>query len=70
MTDTDPCDDCGDPTANALARTIRLSVDGSAIDTQRLCPDCFATWIQEYREYMQPERPEPTTTIDDDIIVD
>jgi len=35
---TDPCDGCGEPTTDALARTVRLSVDRANIDTQRLCP--------------------------------
>jgi len=43
---TEPCDACGEPTTDALARTVRLSVDRANIDTQRLCPDCFADWIQ------------------------
>ncbi|TKX43115.1 hypothetical protein EXE41_16195, partial [Halorubrum sp. SD690R] len=33
-----------------LARTVRLSVDRANIDTQRLCPDCFADWIQRYQD--------------------
>jgi len=37
---TDPCDGCGEPTTDALARTVRLSVDRANIDTQRLCPLC------------------------------
>ncbi|GAB7009780.1 DUF7569 family protein [Halorubrum trueperi] len=47
---TDPCDACGDPTTDALSRTVRLSVDRANIDTQRLCPDCFADWIQRYQD--------------------
>ncbi|WP_144798441.1 DUF7569 family protein [Halorubrum depositum] len=47
---TEPCDDCGEPTTDALARTVRLSVDRANIDTQRLCPDCFADWIQRYQD--------------------
>ena len=46
---TDPCDACGEPTTDALARTVRLSVDRANIDTQRLCPDCFADWIERYQ---------------------
>jgi len=38
------------PTTDALARTVRLSVDRANIDTQRLCPDCFADWIQRYQD--------------------
>ena len=47
---TEPCDGCGEPTTDALSRTVRLSVDRANIDTQRLCPDCFADWIQRYQE--------------------
>jgi hypothetical protein len=68
MTD-DPCDDCGDPVSDALARTARLTVDRSEIDVQRLCPTCFAEWIDRYRREMQPE----TATLEDgdsEIIVD
>ena len=46
---TEPCDACGEPTTDALARTVRLSVDRANIDTQRLCPDCFADWIERYQ---------------------
>lgn len=44
------CDACGEPTTDALSRTVRLSVDRANIDTQRLCPDCFADWIQRYQD--------------------
>lgn len=74
MTDeenADPCDDCGDPVSDALARTIRLTVDRSKIDSQRLCPECFAHWIDRYEEEM---RPDPDHSViddgDTDIIVD
>lgn len=63
----DSCDDCGEPTADALARTIRLTVDRSQIDSQRLCPECFATWIDRYEEEMMPG---DTNGEDDGIIVD
>lgn len=46
--DADGCDACGTPTADALARTVRLTVDRSQIDSQRLCPECFADWIDRY----------------------
>lgn len=65
----DPCDDCGDPVTDALARTVRLTVDRAQIDSQRLCPECFAAWIDRYEAEMQPAEP----TIDDgdsEIIVD
>ncbi|MFC5134412.1 MULTISPECIES: DUF7569 family protein [Haloferacaceae] len=51
-TTTEPCDACGEPTTDALARTVRLSVDRANIDTQRLCPECFAEWIQRYQAEM------------------
>jgi hypothetical protein len=62
-------DACGDAVDDALARTVRLSVDRSQIDSQRLCPACFADWIDRYREEMSREDDSPG---DDDagIIVD
>ncbi|WP_435348222.1 DUF7569 family protein [Haloarchaeobius sp. HRN-SO-5] len=68
MTD-DPCDECGDPVTDALSRTVQLAVDRTQIDAHRLCPDCFATWIDRYQREMQTG----STTVnvgDDDIIVD
>ena len=65
----DPCDDCGDAVTDALARTVRITVDRAQIDSQRLCPECFADWIDRYEAEMQPEEP----VIDDsdsEIIVD
>lgn len=68
---SDPCDSCDDSVEDALARTVRLTVDRSSIDEQRLCPACFAEWIDRYRREMQTQ---PSTTIsevgDDEIIVD
>lgn len=64
----DPCHGCGQPVSDALARTIRLTVDRSQIDSQRLCPECFAEWIDRYETEMEPD-----TVITDgetDIIVD
>ncbi|UWG46478.1 Uncharacterized protein HSRCO_0176 [Halanaeroarchaeum sp. HSR-CO] len=73
MTD-DPCDACGDPVSEALARTVRLSVDRSQIDAQRLCPECFAEWIHRYKSEMEPDqRPQEFVESEsggDDIIVD
>ena len=66
---TDPCDACGEPTTDALARTVRLSVDRANIDTQRLCPECFAEWIQRYQTEMGGGT-EPTDGSDSEIIVD
>ncbi|MFW5918536.1 MAG: DUF7569 family protein [Haloferacaceae archaeon] len=66
-----PCDACGESVEDPLARTVRLTVDRSGIDEQRLCPSCFAEWIDRYRREMQPD--EPVRTVqegDDEIIVD
>ncbi len=52
---SETCDACGDAVSDALARTISLSVDRSQIDTQRLCPDCFAAWINRYEAEMRPD---------------
>jgi hypothetical protein len=49
---SDPCDACGGATSDALARTVRLTVDRSQIDAQRLCPECFADWIERYEAEM------------------
>ena len=65
---TEPCDACGDPTTDALARTVRLSVDRANIDTQRLCPDCFADWIQRYQDRLGSSAEESDG--DSEIIVD
>jgi hypothetical protein len=71
MSDADRCDACGEAVSDALARTIRLTVDRSQIDAQRLCPECFAEWIARYETEMQ-KRPEPTVVEegDDELIVD
>ncbi|ACM58289.1 DUF7569 family protein [Halorubrum lacusprofundi] len=66
---TEPCDDCGDPTTDALARTVRLSVDRANIDTQRLCPDCFADWIQRYQDRLG-SGPDDDDSGSSEIIVD
>lgn len=65
----DPCDDCGEPVSEALSRTIRLTVDRAQIDSQRLCPECFAAWIDRYETEMQPE-PASVPDGDSEIIVD
>ena len=69
MAGTEPCDGCGTPTEDPLARTVQLRVDRSEVDSQRLCPGCFADWIDRYEQQM---RSEPDVTIDEenDIIVD
>ncbi|ADQ65880.1 hypothetical protein GL213_01340 [Halogeometricum borinquense] len=56
MSDTDPCDACGEQVTDALARTVRITVDRSEVDSQRLCPNCFAGWIERYRTEMASER--------------
>lgn len=67
----EPCDACGEPTADALARTVRLSVDRANIDTQRLCPECFADWIQRYQTEMGGGMADETSAgSDSEIIVD
>jgi hypothetical protein len=55
MTDASTCDACGASVRDALVRTVRLSVDRAEIDSQRLCPDCFADWIARYEREMQPD---------------
>ena len=62
-----PCDDCGDPVTDALARTVRLTVDRAEVDVQRLCPECFAGWIERYEMEMQTAG---SLDADDEIIVD
>ena len=65
------CDACGDAVSDALARTVRLSVDRSQIDAQRLCPSCFAEWIDRYQAEMQPDAgPGDASNADSEIIVD
>ncbi|MCH7661449.1 MAG: hypothetical protein IH933_12995 [Euryarchaeota archaeon] len=49
------CDDCGKQVTEALSRTVSLSVDGSEVDAQTLCPGCFADWIDRYERRMQSE---------------
>lgn len=66
---TDSCAACGSPVEDALARTIRLSVDRSTVDEQRLCPGCFADWIDRYDTEMRTE-PGVQTDENSDIIVD
>ena len=66
---SDACDECGEPVADALARTVSLSVDGTTVDEQRRCPGCFADWHERYENSMKPTDP-VTVDGDDDIIVD
>lgn len=67
----DPCHACGDSTTDALSRTVRLSVDRSTIDTQRLCPECFAEWIARYEREMKNESDAISeANPDSEIIVD
>ena len=62
-----PCDDCAAAVPDALARTVRVTVDHSEVHSHRLCPDCFADWIDRYEREM---RPTSTTSGDSEIIVD
>ena len=64
----EPCDACGDPVTEALARTVRLTVDRAEIDVQRLCPECFAEWIDRYEREMGARA--DTGEGDSEIIVD
>jgi hypothetical protein len=66
---TDGCDACGEDVTDALARTVRLTVDRSQIDSQRLCPECFADWIDRYEREMQAGA-DTIDDGDDEIIVD
>ena len=65
-----PCDACNETVTDALARTVRLTVDRSQVDAQRLCPDCFAEWINRYEEEMQSGPMTITDPDGTDIIVD
>jgi hypothetical protein len=64
----DGCGACGTEVSDALARTVRLSVDRAQVDAQRLCPDCFAEWINRYESEMRTD-PDALDG-DSEIIVD
>lgn len=66
---SDPCDSCNQSVEDALARDVRLQVDRSTVDDQRLCPTCFAEWITRYKEEMSPKA-SGSETSDSEIIVD
>ncbi|WP_416838115.1 hypothetical protein [Haloferax sp. DFSO52] len=66
---SDPCDSCSQSVEDALARDVRLQVDRSTVDNQRLCPTCFADWITRYKEKMSPKKSDSGTT-DSEIIID
>ena len=53
MFNSEPCDGCSRSISDALSRTVRLIVDQKDVDSQRLCPDCFASWIRRYESEMQ-----------------
>jgi uncharacterized protein CbrC (UPF0167 family) len=55
------CDSCGEQITEALSRTVSISVDESEIDSQTLCPNCFADWIDRYERRMQSE---PAPSVD------
>jgi hypothetical protein len=61
------CDDCGASVAEALTRTVEVTVDGAAIHSHRLCPDCFAAWVDRYERRMSPGT---GASEDSEIIVD
>ena len=63
------CDACDEPVSDALTRTVRLTVDRSQIDIQRLCPECFAEWIDRYQQEMQTG-PATLDHADSEIIID
>lgn len=65
----DSCDACGSSVEDALSRTVKLSVDRSTVDEQRLCPGCFADWIERYEREMQTSSGVQTDD-ESDIIVD
>ncbi|KAB1192927.1 MULTISPECIES: DUF7569 family protein [Haloferax] len=68
---SDPCDGCGQPVEDALARAVRLQVDRSTVDDQRLCPNCFADWITRYKDEMSPKASDASSeSSDSEIIVD
>ena len=71
MSDAEACDACREPISDALARTVRLTVDRAQIDVQRLCPECFAEWIDRYQHEMQntPDIVDDGET-DNEIIID
>jgi hypothetical protein len=62
-----PCEDCGESVAEALTRRVRVTVDGSEIHSHRLCPDCFAAWVDRYDRRMSTGG---ESTEDSEIIVD
>jgi hypothetical protein len=64
---TGTCDDCGAAVTDALARTVRVTVDHSEVHSHRLCPDCFADWVDRYAREMRPGTAEDG---DSEIIVD
>ena len=62
---TDSCERCGSPSPEALLRNIELRVDGSDVDSQTVCPDCFADWIAHYQEQMAGDMPGAADTEDE-----
>ena len=65
----DSCDACGSPVSDAPVRVVRLSGDRSNVDEQRLCPSCFADWIDRYETRMR-DGTRASGESDEDIIVD
>ncbi|GAB7094488.1 hypothetical protein JCM30237_16410 [Halolamina litorea] len=54
---TQSCGRCGSPAPEALLRNVSLNVDGSEVDSQTICPDCFSDWIAHYQEEMAGDMP-------------
>ncbi len=67
MFNSEPCDGCSRLISDALSRNVRLIVDQRDVDSQSLCPDCFASWIRRYESEMQISQ---QVIGNDDIIVD
>lgn len=72
---TDSCERCGATAPEALLRTVELYVDGSEVDEQTICPDCFADWIAHYQEQMAGDMPGSDDSgaatekgVDDDVL--
>jgi hypothetical protein len=67
------CDGCSEPAEEALTRSLELQVDGAEVDRQRLCPSCFAAWIDRYQQEMSAGvvgASEDEESETEDIIVD
>lgn len=54
---TESCGRCGATAPDALLRNVSLHVDGSEVDAQTICPDCFSDWIAHYQSQMAGDMP-------------